>query len=70
MHLLWIMNLMITQIRLQTRLHVRVPLREPLEHLLKQLVLLPKPRGQLAHVGVRGLGLEPYFGIGSVVHWC
>ena len=50
---------MLAQVRLETRLHVRVALGKPIVHLAKQLVLLLEARGELRHVGVRGLVLEP-----------
>ena len=42
-----------------------VPLLEPLEHLVKEHVLLPEARGELVHVRVGRLALEPQLGVGA-----
>jgi hypothetical protein len=42
-----------------------MPLLEPLEHLVKENVLLPEARGELVHVRVGRLALEPQLGVGA-----
>ena len=42
-----------------------MPLLEPLKHLVKEHVLLPEARGELVHVRVGRLALEPQLGVGA-----
>jgi hypothetical protein len=53
----------LTQIGLQAGLDVAVPLLKPLEHSPKKLTLILKTSGQVVHIGIRRLALEPYLGI-------
>ena len=58
---------MLTQIGLQTGLDVVVPLLKPLKHAPKELTLILEAGGQVVHVGIGWLALEPYFGVCSAV---
>ena len=42
---------------------MRVTLGEPIVHLVEELGLVLEPLGELAHVGLRGLRLEPELGV-------
>jgi hypothetical protein len=46
---------------------VAVPLLKPLEHSPKKLALILETGGQVVHVGVGRLALEPYLGIRPAV---
>ena len=56
----------LAQISLQTGLHVAIPLLKPLKHPIKQFALVLKTSGQVVHVGVGRLCLQPYLGIRAV----
>ena len=57
----------LTQVGLQTGLDVVVPLLKPLKHAPKELTLILEASGQVVHVGIGWLALEPYLGVCSAV---
>ena len=50
---------MLAQIGLQTGLDVTVPLLKPLEHPIEKFFLVLEAGGQVVHIGVRLLALQP-----------
>ncbi len=50
---------MLAQIGLQTGLDVTVPLLKPLEHSIEKFLLVLEPGGQVVHISIRLLALQP-----------
>ena len=50
-----------------SRLDTPPPLLKPLKHAPKELTLILEAGGQVVHVGIGWLALEPYFGVCSAV---